>query len=516
MTSVIMIFEITRDYSIIVPLMIANMISYFISSRLQEEPIYEAMMHQDGIHLPVAARDRDELLPVKLGMRPPEAVLNGADRIERVVATEPVTRAAWPVVDESGLLGVVTRTQLEDAVSHGRGAGKLADLLVPSEAEVYLKELVRTDPDNGSANLGLARIAVEQGDVQNAVNFFHRAIDGSWTQNAGANRMQARFEFVEALGKLGRRTQAQAELLSLVAETPEAVPVRLQAGALLCRYGLPKQAAELYQTLVEKAPQDGDAYAGLGEAEFALDDYRSAEKAFKSALDRKPGDAELEKRLELVSRIVSLDPNLRGLRAAEPYRRSQALMEAALGALAQCRLTAQTPFPESATVMIDSARKLPLNRHRPSSCTDAAEVRLAPCGAAVEGANRPLRASDVFRGSAQKCHLPSLEIRCTLPGWEARAACRSGSGFLYALLIRAPFFFRRLLRSRVRRKNPQPEPVRMKKAVKRSLSRLSDGQACRALRTFPRSLRRQLPRWSALFLILGDFGVRGHAAIGEV
>ena len=67
MTSVIMIFEITRDYSIIVPLMIANMISYFISSRLQEEPIYEALMHQDGIHLPVAARDRDELLPVKLG-----------------------------------------------------------------------------------------------------------------------------------------------------------------------------------------------------------------------------------------------------------------------------------------------------------------------------------------------------------------------------------------------------------------------------------------------------------------
>src|SRR5208283_5909333 len=76
LTSVIMIFEITRDYSIIVPLMIANMISYFISSRLQEEPIYEALMHQDGIHLPVAARDRDELLPVKLGMHPSEAVLN--------------------------------------------------------------------------------------------------------------------------------------------------------------------------------------------------------------------------------------------------------------------------------------------------------------------------------------------------------------------------------------------------------------------------------------------------------
>ena len=34
LTSVIMIFEITRDYSIIVPLMISNLISYYISSRL--------------------------------------------------------------------------------------------------------------------------------------------------------------------------------------------------------------------------------------------------------------------------------------------------------------------------------------------------------------------------------------------------------------------------------------------------------------------------------------------------
>ena len=34
MTSVIMIFEITRDYSIIVPVMIANLLSYFISQRL--------------------------------------------------------------------------------------------------------------------------------------------------------------------------------------------------------------------------------------------------------------------------------------------------------------------------------------------------------------------------------------------------------------------------------------------------------------------------------------------------
>ena len=36
MTSVIMIFEVTRDYTIIVPLMIANMCSYVLAQKLQQ------------------------------------------------------------------------------------------------------------------------------------------------------------------------------------------------------------------------------------------------------------------------------------------------------------------------------------------------------------------------------------------------------------------------------------------------------------------------------------------------
>src|SRR5271169_1503836 len=54
MTSVLMIFEMTQDYAVIVPLMIANLVSLFISSRLQHRPIYEELAVQDGIHLPTA------------------------------------------------------------------------------------------------------------------------------------------------------------------------------------------------------------------------------------------------------------------------------------------------------------------------------------------------------------------------------------------------------------------------------------------------------------------------------
>jgi CIC family chloride channel protein len=47
MTSVFMIFEITQDYQILVPLMVANLLSFAISRRYQAVPVYEALLRQD-------------------------------------------------------------------------------------------------------------------------------------------------------------------------------------------------------------------------------------------------------------------------------------------------------------------------------------------------------------------------------------------------------------------------------------------------------------------------------------
>lgn len=51
MTSVFMIFEITQDYQIIVPLMVANTLSFWISERYQPTPVYHALLEQDGVRL---------------------------------------------------------------------------------------------------------------------------------------------------------------------------------------------------------------------------------------------------------------------------------------------------------------------------------------------------------------------------------------------------------------------------------------------------------------------------------
>ncbi len=50
-TSVLIIIEMTGGYSLILPLMIANMSAYVLARHIRPTPIYEALLEQDGIHL---------------------------------------------------------------------------------------------------------------------------------------------------------------------------------------------------------------------------------------------------------------------------------------------------------------------------------------------------------------------------------------------------------------------------------------------------------------------------------
>jgi len=61
-TSVLIIFEMTGGYGLVLPLMLANMTSYMIARRWRPVPIYEALLAQDGVVLPHAATKPSERL----------------------------------------------------------------------------------------------------------------------------------------------------------------------------------------------------------------------------------------------------------------------------------------------------------------------------------------------------------------------------------------------------------------------------------------------------------------------
>ena len=155
LTSVIMIFEVTRDYTIIVPLMIANLISFFISYKLQEEPIYEALAHQDGVHLPSAGgRAQAGKIQVVQAMRTNPEPFSPDTAIE--TALERLNRAgwdAWPVADSQGLIGMVRDSQLEIAALDGGAHGVIADVLggTPIDCGDAADQFPHVHPDHSLA-----------------------------------------------------------------------------------------------------------------------------------------------------------------------------------------------------------------------------------------------------------------------------------------------------------------------------------------------------------------------------
>ncbi|HVU05905.1 MAG TPA: chloride channel protein [Polyangiaceae bacterium] len=118
MTSVLIIVEMTGGYSLILPLMIANMTAYGLARGWRPKPIYEALLEQDGVHLGEGVTS-DTLDSIRLeplidrdgpfASLPPGAA--GA-QVARVSQGDSV-RDVYPVVDEQGILvGVVMTDEL--------------------------------------------------------------------------------------------------------------------------------------------------------------------------------------------------------------------------------------------------------------------------------------------------------------------------------------------------------------------------------------------------------------------
>ncbi len=135
MTSVLMIFETTHDYAVIVPLMISNLVSFFISSRLQREPIYEGLAEQDGVHLPSeATRQRRGQRPVAEVMRAPIEILSADSTVREAFDAKKASElCAWPVGNGDRIVGVLSLAALGQAIADGKESKHLSDLIAGAD-----------------------------------------------------------------------------------------------------------------------------------------------------------------------------------------------------------------------------------------------------------------------------------------------------------------------------------------------------------------------------------------------
>ena len=171
LTSVIMIFEVTRDYTIIVPLMISNMVAFYISQRLQPDPLYEALAKQDGLHLPTGEfRSHSRLLLVSAAIRkPPEAV--HPDVTLRAARAHMVSggHSSWPVADSDGLLGMVRVADVDQRIREGRGEESVAELLRALRARYPLENDEAGEFVHVHADQPLGQALARMGDTRHSV-----------------------------------------------------------------------------------------------------------------------------------------------------------------------------------------------------------------------------------------------------------------------------------------------------------------------------------------------------------
>ena len=184
MTSVFMVLEVSGNYSIVVPVIVANTVAYVLSRSLQPVPIFDLLTRQDGLVLPSLEEQREEeILRVEDAMKPPSTlILNGAETVEdAAVRMREVKEDSFLVQMVPSGWSAIERVLLDQMVREGKGELTLSSVL-PVQRLPYLY------PD---LPLDAALRCVSQSDIIPVVNRADaRELEGIVTREDVLSRYQ--------------------------------------------------------------------------------------------------------------------------------------------------------------------------------------------------------------------------------------------------------------------------------------------------------------------------------------
>ena len=140
-TSILLIFEMTYNYEVILPLMIATAIAYTVAARLSPLSIYESFLFQDGIHLGQAPKT-DALARITAASVMTREVVTLPDDITVAEALDLIGRIefnGYPVLRDGRMVGLITTGDLKRLEAENR-----QDYLIE---DVMTKKVVHAHPD---------------------------------------------------------------------------------------------------------------------------------------------------------------------------------------------------------------------------------------------------------------------------------------------------------------------------------------------------------------------------------
>jgi CIC family chloride channel protein len=132
MTSVFMVLEVSGNYEIIVPVIVANTCAYVVSRALQPTSIFDLLTRQDGLVLPSLEEEREEtILHVEDAMLPaPAIILSAADSVDAsATRIDGSSQSIFPVRIQPTGWSSISRDLIYRLIQEGKGRETLGSLL---------------------------------------------------------------------------------------------------------------------------------------------------------------------------------------------------------------------------------------------------------------------------------------------------------------------------------------------------------------------------------------------------
>jgi CIC family chloride channel protein len=129
-TSIVIVFEMSNDYTIILPLMICTVVASLLGRRLIGGTVYELKLVRRGIDWARARHPGDlRLVRVSSVIRRPAVVADINDRIEQVAQSlQGSHESVVPVVERGQLTGMASAADIAIAVATGKGLAPISEI----------------------------------------------------------------------------------------------------------------------------------------------------------------------------------------------------------------------------------------------------------------------------------------------------------------------------------------------------------------------------------------------------
>jgi len=148
-TGIIIVFEMTTDFNLVLPLMIGSVTAYLVGELIEKGSLYDLLLEFKGIHLSkstVSQAPWTELTAADVMQRKVETLSSQITLEEALQAFSQSSHRAFPVLENGKLVGILTQKDMAKAAQ----PGLTSDLTV---AAAMTPEPVTTTPDDTLAHV---------------------------------------------------------------------------------------------------------------------------------------------------------------------------------------------------------------------------------------------------------------------------------------------------------------------------------------------------------------------------